>query len=75
MRDEILMSLVDRATSDAAFRAQAQNDLEGALKQHGYDLNTEELAAVKAFHTQTMGKSDQEINRMLAGNAQQRQFT
>lgn len=35
--------------TDADFRAAAREDLEGALVEHGYDLNDRELALVMRF--------------------------
>ena len=69
MRDEVLMDLVDRAMNDQEFRDRARGDLEGTLRAYGYDLTPEELAAVKEFHAQAAGKSDEEVNQMLGGGA------
>ncbi len=49
MRDEVLMELVDRAMNDQEFRRKAQEDPEGTLKEYGYELTEEEMAAVKEF--------------------------
>jgi hypothetical protein len=73
MRDDILMQLVDKATSDPGFRAKALADLDGALSEAGFDLTDEELAAVREFQARTQGKSDAEIDEALAGGAR-RQF-
>lgn len=69
MRDQVLMDLVDRAMNDPEFRDRAREDLEGTLKAYGYELTPEELAAVKEFHAQAAGKSDEEINQALVGGA------
>ncbi len=69
MRDEVLMSLVDQAMNDPAFRDRAREDLEGTLQAYGYDLTPEEMAAVREFHAQSAGKSNEELNRELAGGA------
>jgi hypothetical protein len=75
MRDEILASLVDRAMTDADFRGNALTDLEGTLTAHGYDLQPDELEAVRDFHGQVAGKSEAEVQELLAANATRRQAT
>jgi predicted phosphoribosyltransferase len=65
MRDDVLMNLVDRALTDPQFRARAQEDLEGTLRDEGFDLTDEELAAVKEFHQEFAGLSDEEVERRL----------
>ncbi len=74
MRDEVLMELVDRAMNDQEFRRKAQEDPEGTLKEYGYELTGEEMAAVKEFHSQTKGMTNEQIDRALAGNAGGRQY-
>jgi hypothetical protein len=66
MRDEVLMSLVDRAMSDEEFRRRASEDLEGTLRDYGYELTEEELGAVREFHGQVAGKTDEELVAAVA---------
>ena len=73
MRDEVLSSLVDRALSDAEFRRKAKADLEGTLNEYGYDLEPDELEAVREFHRDAAGRSDEELEAMLAGGAARQQ--
>jgi hypothetical protein len=73
MRDEMLASLVDRAMNDADFRRQAITDLDGALAANGYELQPDELEAVREFHGQVAGKSEAEVQELLATNASRRQ--
>ncbi len=74
MRDRILIQLVDKAISDPEFRANARKDVEGVLRAYGYELNSDELAAVKAFQAETADLSDGELDAVLVGNSQRRQF-
>ena len=69
MRDEVLMDLVDRAMNDPEFRERARASPPGPLAAYGYDLTPEELAAVREFHAQAAGKSDEEVDQMLGGGA------
>jgi hypothetical protein len=73
MRDEILAGLVDRAMTDSEFRRSAITDLEGTLAASGYDLQPDELEAVREFHGQVAGKSEAEVEEMLAANSGRRQ--
>jgi hypothetical protein len=49
VRIDVLQRLAEQAMSDAAFRAEARDDLQGALQRHGYDLTAPELALVLRF--------------------------
>jgi len=49
IRIDVLQRLAEQAMSDLNFRAVARHDLEGALQQFGYDLNSAEMALVLAF--------------------------
>lgn len=49
IRIDVLQRLAEQAMSDLDFRAVARHDLEGALKQFGYDLNDSEMELVLAF--------------------------
>lgn len=66
IRDDVLIRLVDRAMSDEEFRRRAQADPEGTLRAEGFDLNDEELSAVKEFQEQVAGLSDEELQRAIA---------
>jgi hypothetical protein len=72
MRDEILASLVDRAMTDADFRQSAITDLDGTLAAHGYELQPDELEAVREFHGQVAGKSEAEVQQLLTATAVRR---
>ena len=72
IRDEVLMQLVDRAMNDQEFRQSAQRDPEGTLRAHGYELNDEELAAVKEFHAEVAEHGDEELRQAIAGSADAR---
>ena len=74
MHDDVLMQLADKAVADPAFRKKALTDLDGALAEAGFELTDEELAAVREFHAQTAGKSDAEVDALLADGAARRQF-
>jgi hypothetical protein len=69
IRDEMLMDLVDLARTDSKFKRKARADLEGALKEYGFELTGDELAVVKEFHQRTRGMSDEELDRTLAESA------
>jgi hypothetical protein len=49
IRIEVLQRLAEQAMTDAVFRADAVEDLPGALARHGYDLSASELALVLRF--------------------------
>jgi hypothetical protein len=49
IRWPLLKRLAEQAMSDAAFRAAARNDLDGALAEYGYDLNKTERPLVHRF--------------------------
>jgi hypothetical protein len=70
MRDDVLQSLVDRALGDEEFRLKASQDLDGTLSEYGYELEPDELAAVREFHGQAAGRSETELQELLAGGAQ-----
>jgi hypothetical protein len=74
MRDDVLMQLSDRVFGDAAFRAQARTDLDGALRDAGFELNSDEMAAVREFHGSTVALSDEQLMAAMADPQQRRQF-
>lgn len=49
IRIDVLQRLAEQAMSDLDFRAVARHDLEGALRQFGYELNRDEMDLVLAF--------------------------
>lgn len=49
VRMPVLLQLAEQAMSDLEFRAVARHDLEGALRQFGYDLNPRERTLVFRF--------------------------
>jgi hypothetical protein len=49
IRMDLLRRLAEQAMSDPDFRAVARHDLDGALRQYGYDLNERELVLVHRF--------------------------
>ena len=49
IRIPLLKRLAEQAMSDAAFRAEARNDLDAALVANGYRLNAVELDLVHQF--------------------------
>jgi hypothetical protein len=65
MRDDVLTSLVERALADEDFRRAARENLEPTLREHGYDLSDEEMAAVRLMQAQTAGWSDEQLTGQL----------
>ncbi|MEJ7762013.1 MAG: hypothetical protein WKF80_04400 [Thermomicrobiales bacterium] len=49
VRIDLLTRLAEQAMTDVAFRAEARDDLSGALAHHGYALNEREMALVSEF--------------------------
>ncbi len=74
MRDEVFVELVEKTFNDPQFREKAKQDPEGALREHGYELEPQELEAVKEFHAQAAGMTEEEMDRQLARNVRWRQF-
>jgi hypothetical protein len=66
MREDVIRSLVGRATRDPRFLGQMRKDLEATLAQYGYDTTDEELRVLKNVQQQTAGMSDEELTRALA---------
>ena len=64
MSQEILAQVVERASTDAAFRAQLRSDPEGALA--GYDLTADERAALRHGPRDQPGSSgvDRRVSKM-----------
>ena len=65
MRDEVLMQLVDRAIEDEGFLRRAKADPEAAVKEAGFDLDDEEMAAVRDLHREVLQMSDEELQNRL----------
>jgi hypothetical protein len=74
MRDDMMVKLTDRLMNDAAFRARARTDLDGALRDAGFHLEPDELAAVRVFHGTASGLSDADLMSAIADPHQRRQF-
>ena len=74
MRDDVLIQLTDRVMEDTAFRAQARTDLDGALRDAGFELNPDEMAAVREFHGSVADLSDDQLIAAMADPQQRRQF-
>ena len=49
VRIDVLQRLAEQAMTDLDFRAVARHDMQGALRQFGYDLNESEMELVLAF--------------------------
>ena len=58
-----LEQLVQRWTTDPAFRAQIHQDLEGAVERAGYDLDEDEWAIVRDTD---WSQPDQELRTRMA---------
>lgn len=69
MRDDVLTSLAERASTDEAFRRAAIADLEPTLSRYGYDLSGEELDSVRLLHAQAAALSDEELTERLRAMA------
>lgn len=65
LRVPILKRIAEQAMSDADFRRAAAVDLDGALKNWGYELNSLELELVHQFR-ETLAEAG--IDLMLAKN-------
>jgi len=68
MRDDVMMRLVDHAIRDEGFRNAAMQDPDGTLRSHGYDLEPDELQAVRDFHVEMVGKSSDEVASHMQEN-------
>ena len=51
-----------------------RTDLEGALRSEGFDLDDEEMSAVRQFHEQGIGMTDAELTASLTTSGQRKQF-
>ena len=60
-----MANLVERVMTDQAFVQQARGDLDGALAAAGFDLEPDEMAAVREFHEDFAGMDDEELTSSL----------
>ena len=74
MRDDVMIRLTDRLMADADFRAKARTDLDGTLQQAGFALHDDEMAAVREFHGNAAGMSDEQLTTALANPDPRRQL-
>jgi hypothetical protein len=58
-----LEALIDRWTNEPDFREKMQRDPEGTVREAGLDLDSEELAALRAVNWRA---SDQELQPLLS---------
>ena len=65
MRDEVMSQLVDRVMTDEEFRSKAREDLDGALADAGFELEDDELEAVRSVHGDMVSLSDDDITATL----------
>jgi hypothetical protein len=65
MRDSVMADLVERVMTDEGFRQQARDDLDGALAGAGFELEPDEMAAVRQFHDEFSGVPDDELTSSL----------
>ena len=65
MRDEVLMTLVDKAMADEDFLRRAKEDPDAAVREAGLELDEDEMAAVRDLHQEILGMSDQELQDRL----------
>ena len=61
MRDDVLADLAERVVSDAAFRQRAREDLDAALQEGGFELEDDEMEAVRSFHSEYVESPDDEL--------------
>jgi hypothetical protein len=65
MRDDVMANLVERVMTDEGFREQTRVDLDGALAGAGFDLEPDEMAAVREFHGEFADAPDDELTTSL----------
>lgn len=67
IRDEVLMGLVYRARTDLEFKRSFRSAVDRVLlDEYRYDLNEEELEACRAFWCETIGMTEERLDRRLA---------
>jgi hypothetical protein len=67
MREEVLRSLAARASSDRAFLSGLRREPVATLAANGFDLTSEELAAVMDLRRRTAALGDGMVAALLAG--------
>lgn len=72
MREDVLRSLADRASSDRAFLSGLRREPEATLAANGYDLTGEELATVMDLRRRTAALGDGMVAALLAGGLRDR---
>lgn len=71
MRDDVMMKLVTHALEDGGFRREALSDPEASLRKRGYELQPDELEAVRNFHAEMADKTSEEVAEHLNRRAQE----
>ncbi len=74
MRDDVMLRLTDQLMNDSAFRERARADLDGTLKDAGFQLEPAELTAVREFHGNAAVMSDSDLMAAMSDPATRRQF-
>jgi hypothetical protein len=70
VRDEVLMGLVYRARTDQEFKRNVRAALDRLLiDKYHYDLNEEELEAIREFWCETMNLTDRQLDERLGSHA------
>lgn len=72
MREDVLQSLADRASTDRAFLSGLRRAPEATLAAHGYALTAEELATVMDLRRRTAALGDGMVAALLAGGLRDR---
>lgn len=66
MRDAVLIQLVDRAQQDPDFLRRAKEDPEAAVREAGFELDEDELAALIDLRREVLQMDDAELEQRLA---------
>ena len=61
MRDDVIAALAERVMTDESFRQGAREDLEGTLRGAGFELEDDEMEAVRGLHAEYLGASDDDL--------------
>lgn len=67
MSQQVVEIIIGKAVTDAAFRKQLFEDADSALK--GYDLTSEEIAALKAIEKEAIEKFAGELDERISKSA------
>ena len=65
MRDDVMAGLVERVLTDEGFRQQARDDLDTAMTSGGFELQPDEMAAVREFRDEYLDMTDGEFMASL----------